>query len=101
MCAPSRYGSPFPGNLLGGWHGGQRELDCDEQAVGRVLRADGASVQLGRALGNGEPQAYAAAGALARLAHAIERLKNVLQLRFGNAGAVIAYGEDRSLHPPL
>ena len=40
---------------------------------------------------NGKPQAHAAAGALSRFTHAIKRLKDMLQLGFRNARAMIAH----------
>ena len=56
-------------------------------------------MQLDCPIRNGKPQPHAAAGTLARFAHAIKRLKDMLQLGIGDARAMIADRHNRVIEP--
>src|SRR6185437_2847629 len=80
--------------------GSQRQFDGDHEPRVSIFGADRASVQLHGSVGNRQPQSDATARALAGLADAIKRFKNMFQFCVGDTGAVVTHTEDSSIKSP-
>ena len=70
---------------------GLRKCDFDQQARFGIACRDAAAVQFHGAAGDGEPQAYAAAGTAAVALHPVERVEDAGQRLRRHARAVIAH----------
>src|SRR5689334_7329204 len=73
--------------------GGRREAHADQAAAaGRIRRLDRPAVRLGGLAHDRESEARA--GPAAGIVGAVEALEDVRQISGGEAGAVVAHGED-------
>jgi hypothetical protein len=72
-----------------------RELEDDAEAGGlAVFAAYGAAAGFDAGLDDGKSEAGAAGFAGARSVHAVERIEDLRERGFGNAGAAVVHGDE-------